>query len=265
MSFLSNLKEKITIDTLTKRVKNSLSPPGTPQHLDREAVLSLLSKGDFTKKEERDLVMYVFRTENGENRILVLDNDLSVYRTTMEDVVLRKSPTVKEMISFRNIRKILNDTDVVVSKKEETIDTIYNILLSGLNLTYDAADMEKLEYNGKVALDTADTDGVREALLLFSEILDMDAPPPAFTIGGLVIYGKISKGREEETLFGPVVSYSRVDNRLKYMAPVFSDKDPGAMETYRETAAGEKKPDIEGTAVFARLKEKAMEKTEKKV
>jgi hypothetical protein len=78
----------------------------------------------------------------GKTRILVLDNDLTIYHTTVEDVVLRKSPTVKEMVSIRNAIKILNDKDVVISKKEASLKTIRDICIDQLDLHYTAADID---------------------------------------------------------------------------------------------------------------------------
>jgi hypothetical protein len=72
----------------------------------------------WSRRQERDLVLFLETDGPGQTRILVLDNDLSIYNTSVDDVVLRKSPTVKEMVNIRNAIKILNDKDVVTSKKE---------------------------------------------------------------------------------------------------------------------------------------------------
>ena len=63
-------------------------------------------------------------------KVLVFDNELALYHSTVDDVALRKSPEWKEMVSIRNVRRILNDQDVVVSKGKESIRRIYgNALL----------------------------------------------------------------------------------------------------------------------------------------
>jgi len=41
----------------------------------------------------RDLDLYVADTGTAVQKILVLDNELPIYRTTVADVAMRKSPT----------------------------------------------------------------------------------------------------------------------------------------------------------------------------
>ena len=61
--------------------------------------------------------LYILGNTAKKKKILVLDNGLAIYHTTIEDVCMRKSPSVKEMISIRNTIKILNDEDVILGKK----------------------------------------------------------------------------------------------------------------------------------------------------
>ena len=56
--------------------------------------------------------------------ILVLDNELPIYKTTIEDVLIRKSPYTKEMLNIRNIIKILKDSDVKISRKEASVKRV---------------------------------------------------------------------------------------------------------------------------------------------
>ncbi|RPH76253.1 MAG: hypothetical protein EHM77_09420, partial [Planctomycetaceae bacterium] len=121
MSFKQNLLEKLKIKAMAQKVLASVGPVGGPLKVDREAMDSLLISARYTKIRERELDLYRKETTAGKSRILVLDNDLNIYHTTLDDVLLRKNPTVKEMISIRNAIKILNDTDVVVSKKAESV------------------------------------------------------------------------------------------------------------------------------------------------
>jgi len=90
-----------------------------------------------------------YKESNEEKRsILVLDNDLSIYHTTIDDVVLRKSPYVKEMVSIKNVIKILNDGDVVVSKKEESVKAIQKECIDMLDLSFDENDLAEIEKSG---------------------------------------------------------------------------------------------------------------------
>ena len=55
---------------------------------------------------------------------------------TVADVGMRKSPTIREMVSIRNAMKILSDADVVASKKEASVRTIQEECLSALDLSF---------------------------------------------------------------------------------------------------------------------------------
>ena len=81
-------------------------------------------------------------------RILVLDNDLAIYNTTVYDVAMRKTPTVKEMMNPFNVVKILKDTDVVISKKEESVKTIQKECIDRLDLSYDESDLDEIAKDG---------------------------------------------------------------------------------------------------------------------
>ena len=140
MGFKQNLLDKIRIDQLTARVG-----PVTGRHRAGRAPsprsrghAEMLEMGAFEHHRERDLDLYLFSGKNGESLILLPDNELKIYRTTIEDVALRKSPTVKEMVSIRNAIKILNDKDVVISSKTQTLERIHDDLVAGLDLSFTA-------------------------------------------------------------------------------------------------------------------------------
>ena len=127
MSFKENILKQIRINKTAKQVILSIGPPDSGRKVDKDAMRRLLEMSPYTYRKERDLDLYLEDAESEKKKILVLDNDLAIYDTFVEDVVLRKSPTVKEMISIRNAIKILNDSDVVISKKEESVKTIQKI------------------------------------------------------------------------------------------------------------------------------------------
>ncbi|OQY05994.1 MAG: hypothetical protein B6I22_06690 [Desulfobacteraceae bacterium 4572_123] len=116
MSFKENLLKKINIDRTAQKVLNSIGPVGGDLKIDKQRMRSLLEIAAYEFRHVRDLHLYIQTHGPGTGRILVLDNDLAIYNTSIEDVAMRKSPTVKEMISIKNAIRILNDKDVVVSK-----------------------------------------------------------------------------------------------------------------------------------------------------
>ncbi|MDI6687680.1 MAG: hypothetical protein QME06_05590 [Desulfobacterales bacterium] len=258
MSFKENLLKKIKIDKMTKIVLNSIGPSDSGRKLDKQTMRSLLKTGSYQLIQERDLDLYVLQEDGDLKRILVLDNGLAIYKTTVEDVVLRKSPIVKEMLNIRNIIKILNDKDVVLSKREESLKTVQKECIDMLDLSYNESDIEEIEKDGAVALEIGDTDGVIEALTLFAELLGYSPPPKAMKTGDHHIIGALSKGKNNEDLFGPVVMYSLTYNLLKLIDRQLSSFNKGEIDLMHQVAIGKENASKDGHDVFNYLKEKVI-------
>ena len=178
MTFKANLLQKIEIDTLAHKVIQSWGPPDSGRKIDKDTMRSLLEIGDFRHESVREMDLYYLREEETEQGdILVLDNELPIYHTSEADVAMRRNPTIKEMISIRNAIKILSDSDVVVSKKDESVRTVQRQLLDRLDLSFGEADIDGIAADGIRSLEREYTDGVVEALTLFAELLDYRKAP----------------------------------------------------------------------------------------
>ena len=255
MSFKENLLQKIKINKTAMQVIASIGPPDSDRKVDKEIMRRLLKMSSYTYRKERDLDLYIQDVDADKTRILVLDNDLAIYNTFIEDVALRKSPTVKEMISIRNIIKILNDTNVVVSKKEESVKTIQKECIDMLDLSFDKSDLDEIVKDGSASLDREYADGVIESLDLFAEILGYSPPPKAFKIGHHNIVGALTKKENGEIIFGPMVIYSIIHNTLKLIDQQVSSFDKEKMEFVHRVSSEKEKADAEGSDVFQYLKE----------
>lgn len=256
MSFKENLREKIEIDRLARNVRNSLGKPGTERKIDRDAMRSLLGRTGFSRKDQRDLEIYLRDGDSGSSDILILDNDLPRYRTSLADVLIRKSPTVKEMISIKNAVKILSDKDVIVSRGEDTLQTVHEESLSGLDLTFGLSDLQEIAGDGIQALEAENPDGVIDALNLFGEILDWSSSPPP----PLRLPHQFQLGRTEEKSgggfrFGPCALYSRSRNALRWIQDPLDSAKKADAERLSQIADGETDADAEGRKVFDRLVE----------
>ena len=171
MSFKDNLRKKIEINALANRIKASMGPPDSGRRIDKELVRKLIAEGSYERIVARDIELYRLPPLENKPRLLVLDNDLPIYRTSVDDVVLRKSPVVKEMLNIRNVIKILSDADVVVSKKDVSLNTLQEELVAGLDLRFTAEDIEDLVYDGRSALENKSAEGVQETLNLLADRL----------------------------------------------------------------------------------------------
>ncbi|MBU4258448.1 MAG: hypothetical protein L6263_10855 [Desulfobacteraceae bacterium] len=260
MSFKENFLKKIKIDRMSKVVINSIGLPDSGRKIDKETMRELLEMSPYKFRRERDLELYIKEAEEGIEKILVLDNDLSIYKTTAEDVGMRKSPTIKEMLSIRNVIKILNDKDVVVSKKEESLKTIQNELIEMIDLSFNKSDIEEIEKDGLDTLEKWDTDGVIECLSLFAELLDYKSPPKAMKIVNHIVIGSLTKKESGEIMFGPVVIYSTTNNYIKLIDQHIGSLDKEKIELMHNIAVGKEEAPFEGPLVFQYLKEEVLKR-----
>ncbi len=250
MSFKAELLKKIKIDRLAETISRTIGTVESGRKLDRAAMRQLLKLSPLQRTDTRDLELYVSGEKDLKEMILVLDNDIGIYRTSIEDVALRKSPTVKEMISIRNAIKILNDADVLVSKKEKSLKTIHNLCLGQLDLSYDRQDLKEIAEDGKNTLADGNSDGVRECLSLFAELLGLKQPPKPFSVTGYDLLGRITNKPDGSVLIDTIVLYHSDANTLRLLDKTINNKDKEAISEMSQIAVGEKDASFEGAAVI---------------
>lgn len=257
MGFAENLRKKIDIDDKVHRVLAAWGPAGSGRRMDKTIVKALLEEGGFRHAPVRDLDLYFLAEPGPEGgaRILVLDNELPIFDSTSEDVAMRRSPTVKEMISIRNAVRILKDSDIKVSKREESLERLRGMLLDDLDLSFTPADIEQIADDGKQSLEKDYTDGVRDSLRLFAELLDFQKAPRAFQAANFDIYGSVAEGTAGELRFGPMVLYGIIKNELKLVEEVLSNRSRADLEWLEQVAAGKEPASLEGVEVFDRLQQ----------
>ena len=258
MSFKENLLKKIKIDKMVRQVIASIGPVDSGRKIDKKIMRILLELADYTYKRKRDLDLYIENIDAEKTRILVLDNDLAIYNTSVYDVAVRKSPTVKEMMNPFNVVKILKDTDVVLSKKEDSVKTIQQECIAKLNLSFNASDLEDIAKDGLASFENGYSDGVMDCLDLFTEILHYRNAPKAFRVGRHKITGTLVKKENGEEMFGPMVLYSMMHNTLKLIDRQIGSFDRESIEFFHHVAAGKEKASAEGSDVFQYLKTVAL-------
>ena len=254
MGFRENLLQKIQIGRLADQVHRSLIPADPPQRIDREAMRALLQMSAYTQHHERDLELFFRDDKEGKKIIIVLDNELKRYHTTIEDVALRKSPTVKEMVSIRNAIKILNDKDVVVSAKADTLQHLQDEIIGSLDLTYSATDIEALVQDGRDALKNNYSDGIIEVLALTAELLGWPPVPKPLETAHCQAWGAQKSAAAGATEVSPIMVFNRMHSRLQMIRNPVNTLDSTALRRFHQVAKGEEPAELEGDAVLAELK-----------
>ena len=260
MSFKKNLLKKISIDKMAKQVIASIGPADSGRKIDKKIMRKLLDIAGYTYKRKRDLDLYIEDIDAEKTRILVLDNDLAIYNTSVYDVAMRKSPTVKEMMNPFNVVKILKDTDVVISKKEDSVKTVQQKCIAELNLSFNASDLDEIAKDGLASFENGYSDGVIECLELFAEILHYRNPPKAFRVSHHKITGAWDKKENGEEMFGPMVLYSMIHNTLKLIDQQIGSFDRERIKFVQHVTAGKEKASAEGSDVFQYLKTAALKR-----
>lgn len=240
---------------MTGTVMETVGPPDSGRKIDKETMRKLLEMGERKFRKERDLDLYLLESDTAPEKILVLDNELAVYNTTPEDVALRRSPTVKEMLSIRNVIRILNDSDVVISKREASVRTIQKECIDLLDLSFDRSDLDDIKNDGAASLERGYADGVTECLSLFAELLGYRPPPKTFRNSNFEIIGALVSGKPGEKLFGPMVIYSFIHNAIRLIDKQMSTLNKEDAEFVYQIAMGKEKAPMEGVPVLEYLRD----------
>ena len=260
MSFKENLLTKMKIDRLAAKVVASIGPAESGRKVDKDAMRSLLEMSHYQYQKSRDLDLYVEESDQEQQKIFVLDNELPIYRTTIEDVTIRKSPLIKEMVKIRNIIKILKDSDVKLSRKEDSVKAIQKECIDQLDLAFNESDIDEIAADGKASFERDYSDGVIECLELFAEMLDFRPAPKAFQLSRHTIIGALTPKAAGEVSYGPIIIYSLIHGTLKLIDEQISSFDKPKIERIQQVAAGKQQVAIEGPDVFEYLKKAVLKK-----
>ena len=260
MSFKENLKKKILIDSLARTASVSIGAPGRSRKVDKETIGRLLALSPFVFEKRRDLDLYFRELEPNRGEVLVLDNELPLYQnTSLDDVTLRRSPELKEMVNIRNVIKILSDSDILMCKGRDALHYVQDRALELLDLRYGERDIEEMADEGLEAFAQADSEAVMETLDLFVEILGYRSVPAEVLVNDYVMFGAHHEEGGRET-FGPIIMYNDRTNTLRVITRRVPVGDPMERDLIAGVALGEIEADIEEFTVFQFLKEEVLKK-----
>jgi hypothetical protein len=259
MSFQENLLRKIELEGLASQVIGAMGTEQARHPINKEAMRNLLELSPYQYQRERDLDIYVKPGEGELKMILVLDNELPIFRSTIKDVVTRRSPRTLEMWKFRTIRNILVDSDIKTSTRSKSVETVLRDAVAQLDLSYTDKDIEDLAREGMAWLAGSDAGNVEKSLVMFAAVLGYRKPPKYFGLDNTVCYGVSASGPENEVAFGPFVLYRPADNTLAWINESLSRYDKQQMVFLRAVAAGKASVPVTGDAVFQKLQANVLE------
>jgi hypothetical protein len=262
MSFKQNLKAKIKVDRLLQKLVSTIREPPGKWWVDKVLTQELLDMTDFEHKKFRDLHLYIRPLEGEIIEVLVFDNELAIYHTTVADVALRKSPRWQEMFSIRNIKKIMNHHDVLVSKGKESLKRLHANALAMLDLTYTSDDLAMLVEDARRALEQKSIAQVQESLDLFFELLDFQPVSLGVLEQDLQIFARPKLNGGAVSAFEHLILFDEETLSLGLKKGVFSPQSDLDLAWVIKYARGQEPADLKGIDVFKFLVELALEKAQ---
>ena len=229
------------------------------RRLDLNLTRKLLDLTDFEYKEIRSLQLYVRPFKDNIFEVVVLDNELPIYHTSVEDVALRKSPFRNEMFKLRNIIKIIFDKDVVVSRGKESVKKIHEIALQLLNLKYNKDDLALIVADANWGIINKSNSHIEDAFDLFFEILGFRSISFGEVQDGLQLFGRPKSDADDANIFEHIIFYEERNVSIGLEKGNFSTSQAADFERVGQYLSGEHQADLKGVDVFEFLSELAME------
>ena len=260
MSFKENLKIKIKLDELLQKINFTIRETPGQRRLDKKLTQELIDMTDLEYEKARDLNLYVRPLEGEIMEVLVLDNELPIYHTTVADVALRKSPQWKEIFSIKNIKKVMNDQDVIVSKGKESLKRLHASALALLDLTYTRDDLALLVEDARQALEQKSSEQIEESFDLFFELVGFQPLSLGILEHDLQIFARPKTNGGKATTLEHPIFFDEESFSLGLKKGTFSPQKDLDLAWAMQYAQGEKAADLQGVEVFEFLAELAMEK-----
>jgi hypothetical protein len=262
MSFKENLKSKIKLDRLLQKLVSTIKEPPGKWWVDKVLTQKLLDMTDFEQKKFRDLNLYIRPLEGETMEVLVFDNELAIYHTTLADVALRKSPIWQEMFSIRNIKKIMNDKDVIVSKGKNSLKRLHDDALAMLDLTYTRDDLALLLEDARNGLERESIEKIQESLDLFLEMLDFQPVSLGVLEQDLQLFARPMLNAGDVPSFEHLLLFNEENLSLGLKKGPFSPKSDLDLAWVMQYVRGEEPADLQGINVFEFLVDLALEKSQ---
>ncbi|HDD35374.1 MAG TPA: hypothetical protein ENF30_01100 [Candidatus Desulfofervidus auxilii] len=206
-----------------------------------ELLRKILQMASYKKYELRGLEIY----SDGKD-IFVLDTELPIYRsTTIEEVAMRKSPELKEMINPFKVKRILSHKDILYLRGEASISHLYKKALSLIDLSMNEEELREI-FEESISIYWRDKPKeIREISEIIFEILGYEEVVKQLRLPPYHIYGIPKKN----AYLDPVI-IDEEWRKIRLIIGVFPIAEINTLIHFGQIAFGRKKPDFEGVNVF---------------
>jgi len=264
MSFKENLKTKVKLDRLLLKLVSTIKEPPGRWWLDKDLTRELLDMTDFEHRKVSNLHLYVRPLKGEIMEVVVFDNELPIYHTTVADVALRKSPYWQQMFSIRNIRKIMNHHDVLVSEGKESLKRLHANALALLELTYTEDDLALLLEDARRSLERKSIEQIQESIDLFLELLDFQLVSLGVFEQNLRMFARPKLDAGDVRAFEHLLLFDEETLSLVLKKGAFSPENDSDLAWVMRYVRGEEIADLKGVDVFKFLADLALDKAQAK-
>jgi hypothetical protein len=262
MSFKENLKIKMKLNRIFQSLVSTVREPPGRRWLDKELTKKLLAMTDFEYKRVRNLDLYIRPLDGEIMEVAVLDNEMPIYHTTVDDVTMRKSPYWQQMFSIRNVRKIMNDHDVIASKGKESLKRLHASARALLDLTYTRDDLALLLEDARRGLEQKSISETQESLELLFELLDFQPLSLEALEPGFQSFARPKPNGGTVPTFEHLILFNEENLSLGLKRGAFSAQNDSDLGWVMQYARGEVAADLQDMDVFEFLAELAVEKAQ---
>ena len=166
------------------------------------------------------------------------------------------------MFSIRNIKKIMNDHDVIVSKGKESLKRLHANALALLDLTYTRDDLALLLEDARRGLEQKSIAQIQESFDLFFDLLDFQPVSLEVLEQDLQIFARPKLNGGAVPTFEHLILFDEETLSLGLKKGAFSPQNDLDLAWVMQYARGEETADLEGIDVFKFLAELALEKAQ---
>lgn len=250
MDLFKNIQKKISFDLLCARLSKSLKPQNDVSSIDKKSGKILLEMAGYSLLEARDLILYT-RETGVKTEVIVLDGGLSFYNCSVDEVLVRKSPKIGEMLKFRNIKKILNDSDVVKFRKEETLIHLRKKFIESMAIKLSSNEVVKIFEKAVIELEAKAFDDFFKTFLCTCDLggFEYTKPLPKDSSTELFIFSKKNGLRIN-------INAALVDFRKEELLFFNDDIQENQRKKYiKDIISGEKKEGFKNREALLKIKD----------
>jgi hypothetical protein len=180
----------------------------------------------------------------------------------VDDVALRKSPRWQEMFSIRNIKKIMNHHDVLVSEGKESLKRLHTNALARLDLTYTRDDLALLLEDARSGQERGSIKEIQQSFDLFFELLDFESVSLGVLEQDLQIFARPKLNAGDVPSFEHLLLFNEENLSLGLKKGPFSPESDSDLAWVMQYVRGDETADLQGIGVFEFLVDLALEESQ---